>query len=266
MKIHYIYINKHDKFDESIPIELEKLLEKYQEVHQGDATVKIHGYQSLLSEIKEYDSELGAYFSLINPLFANVLSNIGRIFLLYRHGGFYHDANWFIKKRSAYSELTTLISDKDIVLERHPQVDQNPQIIRNSNMWARSAGNAFFKNILEKQKQNLARIKAELEIDHNAKHECFRETGVRCVINELIEMSDYQPDPIMKQEGLSTMQQIVSKNQDLNKEDYSLDLNGLKIEIIRLARFFRNNKKFYNTSKEDHWSVYQKTQPILNLN
>ncbi len=266
MHIHYIYINKHDKYDEAVPVELEKLLEAYQDVHQGDANIKIHGFQSLYSEIKKFDPEFAEYFDLIDPIFANVISNIGRIFCMYQYGGLYHDANWLIKKNSAYIELKNLLAEVDIAFERHPKLLERVQVIRNSNMWSHSSGQAFFKNILERQKRNLIRMKNELELNPEIRHGSWKETGVKCIIDELIASSKRTVSPKPEHEQLSPLYQLIRQSQDLDKMDYSLEIRGFNIRLIHLSRFFKNNKKFYNKSREDHWSVYQKTRPILNLN
>lgn len=269
MNIHYIYINKHDKHDETLPIEIENLIETYQDVHQGDAKVNVHGYHSLYTEIKKFDPELAEHFDLIDPIFANVISNIGRIFCMYKYGGLYHDVNWLIKNRGAYIELCDLLSQNDITFERHPKLHEKSQVIRNSNMWTAVAHQDLFKNILETQKQNLIRMKSELELNPEVKHRSLRETGVKCIIDEIMLRSQANFTPKPKHKKLNPLYQLIDligQSQDLEKVDYSLQLGSLNVGIIQLARFFENNKKFYNKNKEDHWSVYQKTRPILNLN
>ena len=82
LNIHYIYINKNDKFCTKIPVQVKKLKKLY--VKDNSIRFKIHTYTSLFNEIKEYNKEYSELLSKINPLFAAAIADIGRIFVLWK--------------------------------------------------------------------------------------------------------------------------------------------------------------------------------------
>ena len=92
--VHYIYINKHDKHDDVIPEQVLNLKKLY--VAYENLEFKIHNYTSLYEEFKEYNAEYARLVSKINPLLPAFIADIGRIFVLWKYGGIYHDAHFYI--------------------------------------------------------------------------------------------------------------------------------------------------------------------------
>jgi len=100
MIIHYIYINRKNKFDRTIPNEVLKLAQECRGLAH-DLEVQIHGYHDIQSMLMEYDKELGRLFSLIDPDFSACMADIGRIVCLYRFGGIYKEK--FFKNMMTYN-------------------------------------------------------------------------------------------------------------------------------------------------------------------
>jgi hypothetical protein len=226
--VHYIYINKYDKYDTVIPEEVLQLTKLY--VHYENLEFKIHNYVSLYEEINEYNVEFARLISKINPLLPAHIADIGRIFVLWKYGGIYHDAHYYINNIQFLLKVKDTINKHGFLFESHP-IKNMSYGCRNTNM-ASLCYNPLFLQILHKQFENLQRIEQELIIDNSKRHNMWRELGVIFLEILLGESKLSNPEFTMT---------IVPNN-----EEFCVlwDITGLH--------------KFYNNpNMEDHWSVLQ---------
>lgn len=232
--VHYIYINKHDKFSTEIPEQVQKLTTLY--VKDKSIRFMIHSYTSLYNEIKEYNTEYAELFSKINPLFAAALADIGRIFVLWKYGGIYHDAHFYIKDIEFFHKIKNTLKQQDYIFEKHPDENKG-YACRNTNMCANKQ-NKLFEQILHRQFSNLKKIIHELQVDNTKKHNMWREIGM--IFLEVL---------------------LIENN---------IDINNFSIKNIKnhenICFLFKLVKlpKFYN-KKDQHWSTLQKKIPLIDL-
>ena len=225
--VHYIYINKHDKYDTRVPEQVLQLTKQY--VTHENIEFKIHNYLSLYEEIKEYNAEYGRLISKINPLLPAFIADIGRIFVLWKYGGIYHDAHFYINNKSFLLKIQNTINKHGFAFESNPIKDRTYGC-RNTNMAALKQ-NPLFLKILHKQFENIQRIEQELLHDNNKRHKLWREVGMIFLQILLSEANISNSKLSMK---------IVPNNEDFC---FLWDL--------------KNVPKFYNSNKEEHWSVLQ---------
>ena len=226
--VHYIYINKYDKYDTTIPEEVLKLTKLY--VEYENIEFKIHNYVTLYEEIKEYNEEYARLLSKINPLLPAYLADIGRIFVLWKYGGIYHDAHFYINNISFLLKIQNTINKHGFAFESHPR----KHIIyscRNTNMAALKQ-NPLFLKILHKQFENIHRIEQELICNNNQRHKMWRETTMIFL-------------------------EILLRESNIINSKLSMKLVPNNEEFCFLWDL-QNVPKFYNNSNmKDHWSVLQ---------
>ena len=226
--IHYIYINKHDKYDTEIPAQVLQLTQLY--VNYDNLEFKIHNYTSLYEEIKEYNTEFARLISKINPLLPAFIADIGRIFVLWKYGGIYHDAHYYINNIQFLLKVKDTIHKHGFAFESHP-IKKMRTCCRNTNMAALS-NNPLFLKILHKQFENLQRIEHELLQDSSKKHKMWKELGMIFLEILLSESKLINPKFTIK---------LVPHNEDFC---FMWDLRTLP-------------KIYKNPNNEDHWSILQ---------
>jgi hypothetical protein len=226
--IHYIYINKYDKYDTVIPKEVLQLTKLY--VKYDNLEFKIHNYVSLYEEIKEYNAEYARLISKINPLLPAFIADVGRIFVLWKYGGIYHDAHYYMHNIQFLLKVKDTIHKHGFAFESHP-IKQINTCCRNTNMAALSNNHLFLK-ILDKQFKNLQRIEQELLHDSSKIHTMWKELGM--IFLEIL----------LSESNLSNSKftmKIVPNNEEFC---FMWDLQTVP--------------KIYNKpNNEDHWSVLQ---------
>jgi hypothetical protein len=226
--IHYIYINKQDKYDTVIPEQVLQLTKLY--VNNDNLEFRIHNYVSLYKEFKEYNTEYARLFSKINPLMPAFMADIGRIFVLWKYGGIYHDAHYYINNTQFLLKVKNTINKHGFAFESHPSKQSNT-CCRNTNM-AAIKNNALFLKILHKQFENLLRIEQELLYDSSKRHKMWRESTM---IFLQILLSESKPS------NSKFTIKLVPNNEEFC---FPWDLQKLP--------------KFYNNpNMEDHWSRIQ---------
>lgn len=226
--VHYIYINKYNKYDTSIPEQVLNLIKLY--VDHDNLDFKIHNYMSLYEEFKEFNEEYARLFSKINILIPAYIADIGRVFVLWKYGGIYHDAHYYINDVQFLLKVKDTIHKYGFAFELHP-IKQISYGCRNTNMAALKQ-NPLFLKILHKQFENLQRIEQELLQDNNKRHNMWKESTMIFLETLLSESNLSNSEFSMK---------IVPNNEEFC---FLWDLTNLP--------------KFYNKpNMEDHWSVLQ---------
>lgn len=235
INIHYIYINKYDKFDTTIPDFLLELKDKY--VKQPCTKISFHTYTDLYNDINLYNTEYGFLFSKINPLFPAALSDIGRIFLLWKYGGIYHDLDEYIDDSDVLQNIVEKLNKLEFLFMNKPS---SVHKCANSNM-ASIKYNLLFERILATQFKNIYRVKKELLDDSEKKHNLWRETGM-VFLYELIKSSgapvDQLPPPTLYRDSA------------IGFHDHFIHWEMIK------------RKLNYQTDGE-HWSELRKTEPLV---
>lgn len=226
--VHYIYINKHDKYNTIIPDEVMQLTKLY--VKYDNLEFKIHNYVSLYEEIKEYNTKYASLFSKINPLLPAFIADIGRIFVLWKYGGIYHDAHFYITNIQFLLKVKDTINKHGFAFELHPRKHLSYSC-RNTNM-AAAKKTPLFLTILHKQFENLQRIEQELIQDINRRHNLWREAGI------------------------IFLEMLLSES-NLSNSEFTMKIVPNNKEFCFLWEL-KNLPKFYNKSNmEDHWSILQ---------
>jgi len=226
--VHYIYINKHDKYDTVIPEQVLNLKKLY--VAYENLEFRIHNYTSLYEELKEYNAEYARLVSKINPLLPAFIADIGRIFVLWKYGGIYHDVHFYINNIQFLLKVKDTIHKHGFVFESHP-IKHRSYSCRNTNMAARKQ-NPLFLKILQKQFENLQRIEQELIQDNNKRHNLWRELGIIFL-------------------------EILLSESKLSNSEFTIKIVPNNEEFCFLWDL-KNLPKFYNKpNMEDHWSALQ---------
>ena len=226
--VHYIYINKYDKYDTVIPEQVLNLTKLY--VNYENLEFKIHNYVSLYEEFKEYNAEYARLVSKINPLLPAYIADIGRIFVLWKYGGIYHDAHYYVDNIPFLLKVKDTINKHGFAFESHPMKHRSYSC-RNTNMGAFKNNDLFLK-ILHKQFENLQRIEQELILDSSKRHNMWKETTMIFLEQLLFEA------------GLSHSEFTIKILPNNKEFCFPWDIQNLP--------------KFYNnTNMDDHWSVLQ---------
>jgi len=226
--IHYIYINKYDKYDTLIPEQVLQLTKLY--VHYENIEFKIHNYVSLYEEIKEYNAEYATLLSKINPLLPAYIADIGRIFVLWKYGGIYHDAHYYINNIPFLLKIQNTITKYGFVFESHP-IKNNRHGCRNTNM-AAAQHNPFLLKVLDNQFKNLQRMEQELIYDSNKRHRMWRETTMIFLNILLSESNPSNSNFTIK---------IIPQNDEF----------CIPWDMVKLPKFYNN------PDNTDHWRVLQ---------
>lgn len=234
--VHYIYVNKHNKYDTTIPEQIIQLQKLY--VNYNNLEFKIHTYLSLYQEIKEYNKEYAILISKINPLLPAFIADIGRIFVLWKYGGIYHDAHIYIDNITFLLKIKEISKKYGYAFETHP-IKNISYACRSTNM-AAIKNNKLFLKILDKQMINLQRIEKELICNSNKRHNLWKELGMVFLEILLDEAKLINPTFTMK---------LVPNNENF----------CLLWDIKNLPKFY-NNKNM-----DDHWTKIQLHVPFLIL-
>jgi len=97
---HYIFI---DAADIHADLTTHATLTSIKKIHKGYYTnnerVDYWGYNDIARLLKGYDAQLHELFLQLNYNYAALLADIGRLIILYVHGGVYHDLKYTSDKR-----------------------------------------------------------------------------------------------------------------------------------------------------------------------
>lgn len=259
MIVHYIYINRHDKFDPTIPDKVLKLAKEYQNI-EPSMNVMIHNFHDIHTMLEEYDSELARLFSYIDPDFGACMADIGRILCMYRYGGIYHDAHLRFKSSSALRKIRKLLNKADIIFEIHPLKNKAAKFLtRNTNMISRKPGLVFFDAVLQKQKNNLARMAKEITESKSKRHEMWYETTMP-FLEEFIQAN---LDSDSHYNGLSDVFKVVKKERVGCRYVYAGKYKDLSCYFVPFK--LTSSGKFYNNGQKNHWSTLQEQKPLLQI-
>lgn len=271
-RLFLIYIDRNDRQAAGFPPEVEYLREVYLDRHAAlNLEVRLFNYSGLYDLLRRYDTEFARYFSMIDPDFAAGMADIGRILLLYRYGGIYHDANFYIRDGQKLQGLLEELRTKDILLERHPLLLGCLFMIRNRFIAARTGGLVFFRRVLERQKANLIRMYRELKQDESARHHVWAELGVDCMVRELESRNQHRIRANRTRflangrEDLRDIYRILDRHQSLTSEDYDLPYGDLSCGVRCLRDQCEPIGRFYDPDGSRHWYKLQKTKPILKI-
>ena len=236
MYVHYIYVDRHDKFSTVIPDEVLALQNLYSDPPDGiDLNFKFWSYSRLYEEISEFDQELGRLFSIIDPDFGACMADIGRIFCLYKYGGIYHDARLYVDSPSFIARIANILSNHGKALEKHPQKNV-AHGCRNTNI-AGLAGENYFKRVLLRMRGNLLSEESKI-----------------------LSSPDYRPN-MWTTTTMAFLSQLL--------EDERLDPNSYNVHLIPghdayVVRWSISSRpKFYNDGMSNHWSTLQMQKPFL---
>ena len=155
---HYIFINPlnilDDINDDPILNDIKKI--NNQNYSNGEI-LKYYGYNDIIDLLNNYDKELCNLFIEINCNYPALLSDIGRLIILYNYGGIYHDLKCMSNKKMIIY-LKTLSPKIELIGEEHPTETIR---VRNSNIVALHKNSNFIASVLEK-------IKIKLNNEKNA--------------------------------------------------------------------------------------------------
>lgn len=115
-----IWINKNNK-DNKIDIpEVRNFYERKKRIYGGNLEYKIFYFNDIYNLLKEYDEELAFLYNKINLNYAALLSDIGRIFILYKYGGIYQDLRIMFKKNSKINHIKNYLNDDfSVIFEKN---------------------------------------------------------------------------------------------------------------------------------------------------
>jgi len=238
MNVHYIYINRSNKYDDNIPEQVRQLKDLYCKRPSGECLdFCFWTYSAVQREIHAYDKELGRLFSLIDPDFGACMADIGRIFCIYKQGGIYHDAHVYINDSDFLETLISTINQQGKVIEKHPSAKASYGC-RNKNI-AGMAGEDFFRRVLNRMKNNLLLIEQEILHAPSSRHNMWKVTTMAFL------------DQLFEDAGLE------AKPYDIRRvPGYQNFVMPYKIAAL---------PKFYNNGMSNHWSTLQELKPILAL-
>lgn len=178
---HYIFINPYNIFGD---INNNIILNEIKKIHKKNYTngeiVKYYGYTDIVKLLNNYDYELSKLFLELNYNYPALLADIGRLIILYTHGGIYHDLKCMSNnKMNNYLKLVS--SEIELIGEEHPITKHR---VRNTNIIALHKNSNFIKSVLEK-------IKNKLKNEKNAfGHNKVFEIGSRIYIDEFLNNID----------------------------------------------------------------------------
>lgn len=158
-----IWINKSNKKSNIDIPEVKNFYERKKRIYPKNFEFKLYFFEDLYKLLKEYDNELAFYFNKINLNYAALLSDIGRIFILYKFGGIYQDLRIMFKNNKTIFLIKKYLENGiSLILE------ENGQSIR--------IGNLASKNNSKILKKYLDNIKEKLKNYYNKKmieNNCF---------------------------------------------------------------------------------------------
>lgn len=155
--LYYIFVDKLNRTNTVLPEYLQTMFSDVSDHFFGEVEIIVHNYITLQLLFDEFDPEMARYFSLINPMYAALLSDIGRYLLLYLYGGIYHDTKMRFEDLKEIIKFSELCEPQQqyLILEIHPTIQQR---IRNSNMIACRRGSRFLFTVMEMTKIDLRKM------------------------------------------------------------------------------------------------------------
>lgn len=175
---HYIFINPNDIVSD---INDNVILNEIKKIHNQHYTngeiVKYYGYNDIVNLLNNYDNELCKLFLELNINYPALLSDIGRLIILYTYGGIYHDLKC-MSNQNMIDYLKSVSSEIELIGEEHPIEKYR---VRNTNIIALHKNTNFIKAVLEK-------IKHKLETEKDAfGHQKVFSIGSGIYINAFLE-------------------------------------------------------------------------------
>lgn len=150
MKIirHYIYINSNDIYNTNDKIQM-----SIKNIHKKNCNIEIkyYNYFDIINLLEKYDNELCLLFKKINKNYPALLSDIGRLVILYYYGGIYHDLK-FISNNELDDFLKNIKKEVIFIAEEHPIEKER---IRNGNIIVLEKYNKLLDIVLKKIKKEL---------------------------------------------------------------------------------------------------------------
>lgn len=155
---HYIFIDPDDILNDINNNDTLKFIKKkHKEKYINGEIVKYYGYQDIVNLLDNYDKELCKLFKEINCNYPALLADIGRLIILYKYGGVYHDLR-FMSKKILIDYLSQVSFETELIAEEHPKETDR---VRVGNIITLHKHSKFIALVLEK-------IKKKLKSDKNA--------------------------------------------------------------------------------------------------
>ena len=154
IQLNYIFINP---FEPSEDLTLNKTFNTIKKIHSSyydelsDIVIKYWSYNDITLLLEQFDHDLYDLYLKINPLYAALLSDIGRFIVLYNFGGVYHDLK-FIAKPKFFKYLVNVKDQYNIIGEQHPQQKSR---VRSGNIISFVDKDPFFLSVLNSIKVQL---------------------------------------------------------------------------------------------------------------
>ena len=126
---HYIYINP-SNLEERIPALIQFV---HVEFYKSNEIIRYYHYDTISELLSGYDKELHELFLEINPIHASLLSDIGRLLILYLFGGVYHDLKMVSDNEIVPFLRQQYLNKRYLILEKHPVI-MNDDRFRLGNM------------------------------------------------------------------------------------------------------------------------------------
>jgi hypothetical protein len=149
---HYIFINPTNIFED---INNETVLDDIKKVHSKyyvhGEIVKYYGYNDVVCLLNGYDKQLCRLFTEINYNYPALLADIGRLIILYKYGGVYHDLKC-ISNKKMIDYLNSVPPDIQLIGDEHPIEKYR---VRNTNIVALQKNCRFISLVLQKLKHKL---------------------------------------------------------------------------------------------------------------
>ena len=156
-----IWINKSNKKSNIDIPEVKNFYERKKRIYPKNFEFKLYFFEDLYKLLKEYDNELAFYFNKINLNYAALLSDIGRIFILYKFGGIYQDLRIMFKNNKTIFLIKKYLENGiSLILE------ENGQSIRIGNL-ASKKNCKILKKYLNNIKEKLKNYYDKKMIENN---------------------------------------------------------------------------------------------------
>lgn len=147
IQTNYIFINPKNKFQDIYKNRVFCNVQNFHENHYRhiqDVRLKYWSYAEISELVHFFDIELFELFKNINLNYAALISDIGRLVVLYYFGGVYHDLKC-ISNTEFVKMLKSVKGVVSVLAEQHPK---QPQRVRIGNIVALCPKDPFFKNVL----------------------------------------------------------------------------------------------------------------------
>lgn len=149
---HYIFIDPNDIFSNNNEnVVLNEIKEIHKKNYLNGEIIKYYNYNDIIILLDNYDKELCDLFKKINTNYPALLSDIGRLIILYNYGGVYHDLK-FMSNNKMISYLNTVLPEIEVICDEHPF---HKNRVRIGNIIALQIKSKFLNMILQKIKEKL---------------------------------------------------------------------------------------------------------------